>query len=147
MPPSKCKTETEVERAEIFELVRVRIHTVVEANRADRQLVTQTTTNRVAHVAQPNVLRSRQQIASVSKHRALQFAENRECVFNIEYGKKFSADRMTVIIVRAEFALAETAHRCGSAIEKPFVDGNRSCLVGAAGGERINNAGTRTERD
>src|SRR6478672_12906072 len=98
----KCKTETEVERAEIFELARVRIHTVVEANWSDRQLVTQTTTNRVPHIAQSNVLGSRQQIASVSKHCALQFAENRECVFNIEDGKKFSTDRMTVIIVRAE---------------------------------------------
>ena len=52
----KRKPETEVERAEIFELVRIRIHTVVEANRANRQLVTQTRANRVAHVVQPNVL-------------------------------------------------------------------------------------------
>src|SRR6476659_8360655 len=104
----KRKAETEVERAEIFELARVRIDTVVETNRADRQLVTQTTTNRVPHIAQPNVLGGRQQISSISKHRALQFAENRECVFNIEDGKKFSTDRVTVIVVRAEFALAET---------------------------------------
>src|SRR5436190_2323392 len=55
---SKRKTETEVKRPEIFELVRVRIHTVVETNWAHRQLVTQTPTNRVAHVAQPNVLGS-----------------------------------------------------------------------------------------
>ena len=54
---------------------------------------------------------------------------------------------MTVIIVRAEFALAETADRCGAAVEKTFVDWNRSRLVGAAGGKRIDNAGTRTERD
>ena len=47
---SKSKTETEVKRAEIFELMRVRIHTVVQTNRADRQLVTQPTTNRVAHI-------------------------------------------------------------------------------------------------
>src|SRR6476620_3742280 len=120
----KCKTETEVERTKIFELVRVRIHTVVETNRADRQFVTHTSTNRVAHITQPNVLGGRQQIASVGKHGALQFAENRECVFHVEDRKKFSANRMTVIIVRAEFALAETADRCGSAIEKPFVDGN-----------------------
>src|SRR6266516_112586 len=98
--PLKRKTKTEVERAEIFELVRVGIHSVVEANRTDRQLVTQTSTNRVAHIVQPNVLGGRQQIASVSKHRALQFAENWECVFNIEDRKKFSTDRMTVIIVR-----------------------------------------------
>src|SRR5882762_8882490 len=134
---SKRKTETEVERAEIFELVRVRIYTVVEANRTDRQFVTQTSTNRVAHVVQPDVLRRRQQIASVSKYGALQFAENRECIFNVEDGKKFSADRMTMIIMRAEITLGEAAHGRGAAIEKPFVDGNRSCLVGAALGERI----------
>src|SRR6267378_3695163 len=144
---SKCKTETEVKRAEIFELARVRIHTVVEANRADRQLVTQTPANRVAHITQPNILGGRQQIPSVSKHRALQFAENRECVFHVEDGKKFSTDRMTVIIVRAEFALAEAAYRCGSAVKKPFIDGNRNCLVGAAVGERMNNAAARAERD
>src|SRR6476646_10664586 len=124
----KRKTETEVKRAEIFELARVRIHTVVETNRADRQLVTQTPANRVPHVAQPNVLGGRQQIPSVSKHRALQFTENRECVFHVEDRKKFSADRVTVIIMRAEFALAETAHGRGAAIEKPFVDRNGSCL-------------------
>src|SRR5205814_6406624 len=83
---SKRKTETEVKRPEIFELARVRIHTVVEANRADRQFVTQTPTNRVAYVAQPNVLGRRQQIAGVSKYGALQFTENWECIFNIEDG-------------------------------------------------------------
>src|SRR6185312_6429255 len=134
---SKCKTETEMERAEIFELVRVRIHTVVETNRADRQLVTQAGTNRVAHVAQPNVLGGRQQIASVGKYSALQFAKNRECVFNIKDGKKLSADRMTVIVVRAEIAFAETANRCCSPVEESFVDRNGSRFVGAAGSERI----------
>src|SRR6266513_6434464 len=60
--PLKREAETEVERAKIFELVRVRIYTVVEANRTDRQLVKQTSTNRVAHIVQPNVLVGRQQI-------------------------------------------------------------------------------------
>src|SRR5439155_2607722 len=100
--PSKRKAETEVERAKIFELVRVRIYTVVEANRTDRQLVTQTSTNRVAHVVQSDVLRGRQQIASVSKYGALQFAENWQCIFNVKDGKKLSADLMTMIIMRAE---------------------------------------------
>src|SRR4029077_5076852 len=145
--PSKRKTKTEMEGAEIFELVRVRIDAVIETNRTDWQLVTQTSTNRVAHVVQPDVLRRRQQIASVSKYGALQFAENWECIFNVEDGKKFSADRMTMIVMRAEVALGEAAHGRGAYIEKPFVDGNRSCLVGPAVGERINNAGTRTERD
>src|SRR5205085_12601573 len=144
---SKCKTETEMERAEILELVRLRIDAIVETNRTDRQLVTQTTTNRISHIAQPNVLGSRQQIASVSKYSALQFAKNRECVFNIEDGKKFSADRMPVIIMRAEFALAEAAHRCGSAVEETFIDRNFRRFAGTTGGKRMNNAGTRTKRD
>src|SRR5437773_4425399 len=54
---------------------------------------------------------------------------------------------MTVIIVRAEIALGETAHRCGSAIKKPFVDRNFSRFVGAAGCKRMDEAGTRTKRD
>src|SRR5438034_10962450 len=122
-----------MERAKVFELVRVRIHTVIEANRTDRQLVTQTSTNCIAHVVQPDVLRRRQQIASVSKYGALQFAENWEHVFNIEDGKKFSADRMTMIIMRAEIALGEAAHGRGTAVKKTFVDGNFSRFVGAAG--------------
>src|SRR5215211_948477 len=145
--PLKRKTETEVERAEIFELVRVRIYTVVEANRADRQLVTQTSTNCITHVVQPNVFGSGQKIAGISKDRALQFAENWERVFNIEDGKKFAADRVTVIIVRTEIALGEAAHGRGTAIEKTFVDGNFSRFVGPAVGKRMDNASTRTERD
>src|SRR6201982_2157436 len=136
-----------MERAEIFELVRVRIYTVVEANRADRQLVTQTSPNRIAHVVQPNILGAGQQIASVSKHGALQFAENWECVFNIEDGEKFSADRMTVIIMRAKIAFAETAYRCCSAVEETFVDRNFGRFTGAAGCKRMDDAATRTKRD
>ena len=53
---SKCETETEMKRAEIFEFVRVRIYPVVETNRADGQFVTQTGTDGVSHIAQPDVL-------------------------------------------------------------------------------------------
>src|SRR5215468_6698951 len=146
-PVLKRKTETEMKRTEIFELVRVGIHTVVEANRADRQFVTQTRANSIAHVVEPNVLGAGQQVASVSKYGALQLAENWECVFNIEDSEKFSADRMTMIIVRTEIALGETVNRRGAAIKKTFVDRNCSRLIGAAVGERMNNAATRAERD
>src|SRR3954465_2602422 len=144
---SERKTETEMKRAKILELVGVRIYTVVEANRTDWQLIAQTSTNRIAHVVQPNVLRGGQQIASIRKHGALQFAENWECVFNIEDGKKFPADRMTVIIVRPKIALGETTYRCCATVKKTFVNRDGNCLVGAAVGERMNNAGTRPERD
>src|SRR5215467_9067865 len=127
-----------MERAEIFELVGIRIYAVVEANRTDRQLVTQTRTNRIAHIVQPNVLGAGQQIASVSKHGTLQFAENWERVFHIEDGKKFAAHWMTMIIMRAEIALVEAAHRRRTAIEKAFVDGNLRRFIGAAVGKRMN---------
>src|SRR4029078_660781 len=143
----KCKTETEVERAEIFELARVRIDTVIEANRPHRQLVTQTATDCVAHIAQPNILGSRQQIASVSKHSTLQFAVNWECVFNIEHGKEFSPDWMPVIIMRAEIALTEPARGCGSAVEQTFINRNFGRFAGTTGCKRMNNAGTRPKRD
>src|SRR4029077_17316506 len=56
-------------------------------------------------------------------------------------------DRVTVIIVRAKFALAEAAYRCGSAVKKAFVDRNLGRFVGAAGCKRMDNAGTRAKRD
>src|SRR5262249_4256276 len=144
---SKRKTETEMERAEIFEFVGIRIHAVVETNRTNRQLVTQTGTNRIAHIVQPNVLGGGQQIASVSKHGALQFAENWERVFNIEDGKKFAADWMTMIIMRAEITLAEAAYRRRTAVKKTFVDGNLRRFIRAAVGKRMDDATTGTERD
>lgn len=144
---SERKTKTEMERAEIFVGARVGVHSIIEPNWTDWQLVTQTSTNRVAHVVQPNVLGAGQQIASVSKYGALQLAENWECVFNIEDGEKFSADRMTVIIVRAEIALAETTYCCCPAVKKTFVDWNFRRFAGAAGGKRMDNAGTCAERD
>src|SRR4029077_9456262 len=107
----KRKAETEVERTEVFEFVRIRIDNVIEANRANRHLVAQARANRVAHIAKANILRGRQEIPGISEYGALQFSENREGVFNIPDGIKFSPDGMTVIIVRTEIAFAETAHR------------------------------------
>ena len=117
-----------MERAEIFELVGIRIYAVVETNRTDRQLVTQTGPDRIAHIVQPMSSEVGRRLASVSKHGTLQFAEDWECVFNIEDGKKFAADWMTMIIMRAEIALAEAAHGRGTAIKKTFVDGESPLL-------------------
>src|SRR2546423_726051 len=52
---SERKTETEMKRAKILELVRIGINTVIKTNRTHWQLVKQTSTNRVAHVVQPNI--------------------------------------------------------------------------------------------
>src|SRR5262249_60140119 len=78
---------------------------------------------------------------------ARELPEMREGVSNIEDGKKFSADRMTVIIVRAEFAFAETAHGCGSAVKKTLVDGDGRSFVRTAVGKGMDDAGTRTKGD
>src|SRR5205814_2200529 len=95
--PSKCKAKTEMERAEIFTVPRIGIDAIIEANRADRQLVAQARTDRVAHVVQAYVFRTRQEIARVGEDRALEFAKNRKTVFDIEHRIKFSANRMSVI--------------------------------------------------
>ena len=113
-----------MKRAEILELARVGIDTVIETNRTDWQLVAQARADRVAHVVQANVFRTWQKISRIGEHRALQFAENRERVLDIKNGKKFSADRMSVIIVRAKVAFAKAAHGCGAAIKKAFINRN-----------------------
>src|SRR5262249_50765097 len=136
-----------MERAEIFELVRVRIHAIVQTNRTDRKFVAQTSSNRVAHIVQANVFGRGQKISRVGENRSLQLAENRKCVFNIEHRKKFAADWMAVIIVRTEVALAETAHRCCSAIKKTFIDRNFGRFVRTAARKRMDDAGTRIKRD
>src|SRR5437879_4854523 len=39
--PSKCKAKTEMERAGIFAILRIRIHSIIETDWSDRQLVAQ----------------------------------------------------------------------------------------------------------
>src|SRR5215470_15837458 len=136
-----------MERAEILELARVGIHAVIETNRTYRQLIPQTRSDRVPHIVQANVFGARQKISRVGENSALQLPENRECVFDIEHGKKFSADGMPVIIVRAKIKFAETSHRCGAAIKKAFIDRNLSRFTGAAGCKRMNNSDASAKRD
>ena len=136
-----------MERAEIFIGVRIGIDAVIEANRADRQFVAQARAYGIAHIVKANILRAWQKVPGISEYGALQFSENRESVFDIKDGKEFSTHRMTVIIVGTKITFGETAHCCRAAIEKTFVNGNGSRLLGAAGCERMNNAGTRTKCD
>src|SRR3989442_9635727 len=119
-----------MKRTEVFVLMRTGIDAVIEANWADRQLVAQARADRVTHIVKANILRARQKITRIGEYRALQFSKNRESVFDIEDGKEFSSDRMTVIIMRAKIAFAETAHGCAAAIKKTFVDRNGSRFVG-----------------
>ncbi len=48
---SKRKAKAEMKRAEIFVLVRIGIDSVIETNRADRQLIAQAPAYGVAHIA------------------------------------------------------------------------------------------------
>ena len=136
-----------MECAEIFVWARIGIDAVIEANRADGQLVAQARTYGVPHIAKANILRGRQKITRISEYGALQFSENRKSVFDIKDGIEFAPDGVTVIVVRTEIAFAETAHRCGAAIEKALVDRNGRCFVTAAVCERMKDPGPRAERD
>src|ERR1041384_6852868 len=53
---SKGKAKAEMERAEIFIRVRIGIHAVVETNRTNRQLVTQTCAYPITHIVYTDVL-------------------------------------------------------------------------------------------
>src|SRR5438445_2833238 len=61
------KTETKMKRAEIFAPLAIGIPSVIESNRADRQLVTQTATKSVAHVVYTRFLGSWEKIAGVEE--------------------------------------------------------------------------------
>src|SRR5437667_6017494 len=136
-----------MKRAEIFVWARIGIDAVIEANRTHGQLVEQARAYGVSHIVETNVFRRRQKVAGIGEDSALQFSKNREGVFDVKHGKEFAADRMTVIIVRTEIAFAETAHGCGAAIEKTFVNRDRSRFVGTAGCERMDHPHACAERD
>src|SRR5205085_11367285 len=148
---SKRETKTEMERADVFIRAPVRIVTVIESHRTDRKFITQADADRVTHVvksrryALEGIGRVRQQISSIEENRAQQFAVNREGVLDIEDGKKFAANRMSVI-ARTEFALGKAAHGVIAAIEEAFVDRNfrgRSAVAV----EAVNDPGPRAERE
>src|SRR5581483_919626 len=145
---SKGETKTEMERAEVFEGPGVRIDPIIEANGTDGEFVAQACADGVSHVIEADLFSVWQKISRVGKQRALQFTQNLERVFDIEHGEKFAAHRVTVIIVRTKLALGETSHRRCSAIKETLVDGDRSCLAGAAAIERMNDSrpGAKRER-
>ena len=140
-----------MERADVFIRAPVRIVTVIESHRTDRKFVTQADADRVTHVvksrryALERIGRVRQQISSIDENRAQQFAVNREGVLDIEDGKKFAANRMSVI-ARAEFALGKAAHGVIAAVEEAFVDRNFRGR-GAVAVETVNDPGPRAERE
>src|SRR5438552_830544 len=64
---SESKAKTEMERAEIFAILRIRINSIIETNRSDGQLIAQADAERVTHVVEAGFLRSRQKITGIGK--------------------------------------------------------------------------------
>src|SRR6266478_170736 len=121
-----------MKRAKVFSRRAIRVPSVIEPDRTDRQFVTQAAAERIMHVVHTGFLGSGKQVAGVKKECALKLAVNRKRVLDIENRVEFAADRISFGIMRAEVALTETAHS-GSATVK-----NRSSIgrvVGSSGPE------------
>src|SRR5689334_20413743 len=100
-----------MERAKVFVFAPIRIPSVIETDRPNRQFVTQPEAERVAHVIQAGMLGSRQKISSVEKGGALKLTINWERVFDIENGVELAANRIALWIVRTKGSFAETPNR------------------------------------
>src|SRR5436190_22747563 len=108
--------------AEVFSRRAVRIPSIIQSNRPDRQFVTQSAAERVTHVVHARFLGSGKQIAGIEKERALKLSVNWKGVLDIEDGVEFAADWISFGIVRAEIAFAKTSHAGGAAVKKSLVD-------------------------
>src|SRR5437773_7157415 len=111
-----------MKRAKVFSRRAIRVPSVIEPDRTDRQFVTQAAAERVAHVVNAGLFGSGKQVAGVKKECALKLAVNRKRVFDVEDGIEFAADRISFGIMRAEVALTETAHSGSATVEEPLVD-------------------------
>ncbi len=95
--------------AKVFVFLRIGVKSVIEPDWADRQFVTQTESESVAHFVEAWMFGGRQKISGIEKRCALKLAVNRKRVFNIEDRVKFAADWISFRIERAEVALTKTA--------------------------------------
>jgi len=136
-----------VERAKVFARLAIRIPSVIETDRSNRQLVTQAGAKGVTHVVNSGFLGRGKEIAGIEKQCALEFAVDRKCVFDIEDGVELAADRISFGIERAERALAETADAGRAAVEKALVNRERCWFIGTGVIERVNRAGAGPESE
>src|SRR5437588_1487808 len=144
---SKRKAETEMKRAKVFPWRAIRIPSVIEPSRTDRQFVAQAPAERVTDVVDAGLLGSRKQVARIKEQCALELAVNRKRVFNIEDGVEFATDRISLRIVRSKIAFAETADAGGAAVKKALVNRERSRLVRTGMIQRMHNADPRAESE
>src|ERR1700719_3146076 len=126
---SKRKAETKMKRAKIFPRLAVRVPSVIQPDRTDRQFVAQSAAERVTHVVHARLFGSGKQIAGIKKERTLELAVNRKRIFDIEDGVEFAADWISLGIVRSEIAYAETANAGGAAVKEALVNRERGRLV------------------
>src|SRR5207237_10197818 len=84
-----------------------------------------------AHVVEAGIVRVGEQVAGIDKNGALQFAIKWKGIFHVENGVELPGDRKTMAIMRAEFALAETAHSGAAAVGETLVNQNCGDGTGA----------------
>src|SRR6266566_5843845 len=114
-----------MKRAKVFSGLAIRVPSVIEPNRTDRQFVAQPAAERVAHVIHAGLFRSGKQVAGIKEQCALELTVNRKRVLDIENRVEFATNRISLRIRRAKLAFAKTAHRGRSAIKKALVDWQR----------------------
>src|ERR1700719_251128 len=111
-----------MKRAVAFVGLRIGIHSVIQTNGTDRQLITQPTAQSIAHVSEAWIFRARQQIPRIEKYCALELSVNRKSVFGIEHGEELASERMATVVVRTEIMLGKATDGAAPAIEKSFID-------------------------
>src|SRR5688572_19316787 len=115
-----------MECAKILVLAPVRVHAVVQANRADWQRIPKAKANRIAHVFHSDIGVALH-VSRVDKNGALQSADDRKRKFSVEHREELAAKRMTVIILWPKIALGKTSHGRGATIEETNI--NRDALI------------------
>src|SRR4030095_282281 len=117
----KRDAKAEVKCTEIFILAAVGIDTVIEEDRADRKGVAQPHTEGVTHVADTQ-FRVTAKIAGVGEDGPLQSASDRKGQLGIEHGEELATERMSLVVLRSQIPLGETAHGRRTAIEESDID-------------------------
>ena len=110
-----------MERPALLVGARAGIHAVVEAQRADGELVAQAGAHSVAHVAEAGVV-GVHEIAGVDEDRALQCLPDGEDELGVEDRGELAAERVAERVLGPQLALGKAAHAAAAAIEEAHVD-------------------------
>ena len=116
------EAEAQGENAQALVFAWSGIDTVIDAYRPDRQVVPDAATDGGGEIVKRGAAGS----ACVHEGCSDQIPKNWDIIFYVEDRSGQSADRVIVVILGAEFRLIEASNRCGTAIEKAFIDGDSS---------------------